>query len=129
MPQSIDYEDNLRKFFKLLRSEGADVLKHLGLPADVTWKQFRKRYSGEPLSTLVQVHAEAMRHEHFAAKSREAAALIGLNRDVFLNELTNDIEMCQRRVMEHGRLEDRQALADLLALYRELTETWKAAKH
>ena len=124
-----DFEGTLQSLYKRLRNDSTGVLEHLGLPADATWKQFRARYSGEPLSTTVRVYEEAMQYEPFAAMARAAATLMGESDEKWLHSVAEEIERLQEKVMEHGRPQDRQALADLMTIYREATKPGKTTRH
>ena len=129
MTDSSDHEKPLRDLYRLFRGDDTGVLEHLGLAADVTWEQFRALYSGEPLSTAVRVHREAMQHEPFAAIAREAATLMGESDEKWLHSVAEEIERLQEKVMEHGQPQDRQALADLMTIYREATKPGKTTRH
>ena len=122
----------MRKLYEVERAhamtEGRDFFGTIDLPRDVEWDTFRAHYDSDDVKAHAQFWSDYLAFPPAAEMLREEVPRV-YSAEEWLSDLIEQIEDCERAVMEHGRPEDALALKQLLEMRDEALQSGKITKH
>ena len=134
--KKLDYGKSLIRMMRTLyeaervqaMTGGRNFFGTIDLPRDVEWDTFRAHYDNDDVKAHTRFWSDYLAFPPAAEALREALSGKYSIEDWY-SDLLDDIERCQRHVMEHGRPEDALALKQLLEMRDEVRQSGKITEH